>query len=129
MADYPTPPFPQKKIPMPGRTAEMNPKPDHGEESYTGSGRLEGLKAIITGGDSGIGRAVALVCAREGASLLLSDIDGLYTAPPAQGLRRPSGSSIRSNKASPAVATRSGGAVWAGLESGDWIGKTISKST
>lgn len=75
MADYPTPPFPQKKVPMPGRTADMDPRPDHGEDSYKGSGRLEGLKAIITGGDSGIGRAVAIAYAREGADILISYIE------------------------------------------------------
>ena len=45
MADYPTPPFSQRKVPMPGRTSDMTPRPDHGEESYKGSGKLEGLKA------------------------------------------------------------------------------------
>jgi NAD(P)-dependent dehydrogenase (short-subunit alcohol dehydrogenase family) len=75
MADYPTPPFDQPKVPMPGQTADMNPRPDHGEKSYKGSGKLTGLKAIITGGDSGIGRAVAIAYAREGADVLISYID------------------------------------------------------
>lgn len=69
---------------MPGRTDAMDPKPDHGETSYKGSGRLSGLKAIITGGDSGIGRAVALAYAREGADILVSylseDDDAAETA-------------------------------------------------
>src|SRR3954462_9385770 len=73
--DYPKPPYPSQKQPMPGSTGKMNPRPDHGEESYKGSGRLKGLKAIITGGDSGIGRAVAIAYAREGADILIAYLD------------------------------------------------------
>jgi NAD(P)-dependent dehydrogenase (short-subunit alcohol dehydrogenase family) len=72
MIDHPKPPFPKQKQPMPGFTAKMNPFPDHGETSYKGAGRLDGKKAIITGADSGIGRAVALAFAREGADVLIA---------------------------------------------------------
>lgn len=75
MSDYPKPPYPAQKQPMPGSTRAMNPRPDHGEESYRGSGRLIGKKAIITGGDSGIGRAVAIAYAREGADLVIAYLD------------------------------------------------------
>src|SRR3712207_8021445 len=60
------------QIPHPGRTGEMADEPDHGEESYKGTGRLTGKRAIITGGDSGIGRAVAIAFAREGADVLIA---------------------------------------------------------
>jgi NAD(P)-dependent dehydrogenase (short-subunit alcohol dehydrogenase family) len=70
--DAPKPPQPAQQQDMPGDTDQMIPKPDHGEESYKGSGRLEGRAAIITGGDSGIGRAVAIAYAREGADVLIS---------------------------------------------------------
>ncbi|HEY0052516.1 MAG TPA: SDR family oxidoreductase [Caulobacteraceae bacterium] len=68
----PTPPFPDQPQPVPGLTEQMEPRPDHGEDSYRGSGRLDGKAAIITGGDSGIGRAVAIAYAREGADVLIS---------------------------------------------------------
>ena len=68
----PKPPFPDQPQDMPGTTDAMTPRPDHGEESYKGSGRLKGKKAVITGGDSGIGRAVAIAFAREGADVLIS---------------------------------------------------------
>jgi NAD(P)-dependent dehydrogenase (short-subunit alcohol dehydrogenase family) len=68
----PKPPFPEQKQPMPGSEEAMDPKPDYGEDSYKGSGRLKDKKAVITGADSGIGRAVALAFAREGADVLIS---------------------------------------------------------
>src|SRR4051812_47899946 len=69
---YEKPPFPNQEQSLPGTEQEMDPRPDHGETSYKGSGRLTGRKAIITGGDSGIGKAVAIAFAREGADVLIS---------------------------------------------------------
>ena len=93
MADYPKPPFESQSQPIPGSTDAMRPRPDHGEDSYkapTGS-RTKG--AIITGGDTGIGRAVAIAYAREGADVLISYLEsrGRRARPNVGGGGRPQG--------------------------------------
>jgi NAD(P)-dependent dehydrogenase (short-subunit alcohol dehydrogenase family) len=84
MGDQHTPTDPTAQYPSdheaeqlehPGRSADMDQRPDHGEDSYRGTGKLTGKRAVITGGDSGIGRAVALAFAREGADVLISYLD------------------------------------------------------
>nr|MBI1230316.1 glucose 1-dehydrogenase [Cytophagales bacterium] len=69
---YDQPPFPEQQQEVPGTEKKLDPKADHGEDSYKGSGKLKGKKAVITGGDSGIGRAVAIAFAREGADVMIS---------------------------------------------------------
>lgn len=76
-ANYPRPPFPKQQQKYPGIESKMKPLADHGQDSYQGSGKLVGKKAIITGGDSGIGKAVAIAFAREGADVLISYLDDL----------------------------------------------------
>src|SRR6185369_17369390 len=70
--EFPRPPFHTPQQTPPGSSRRMNPEPDHGESSYKGSNKLLDKKALITGADSGIGRAVALAFAREGADVLVS---------------------------------------------------------
>ncbi len=75
LIQYPRPPFPRQPQSAPGSVEEMDPRPDHGETSYQGLGRMKGRKALITGGDSGIGRATAIAYAREGASVAINYLD------------------------------------------------------
>ena len=85
LTQYPRPPFPRQPQDAPGITEKMDPRPDHGEESYRGLGRMEGRKALITGGDSGIGRATAIAYAREGAAVAINYLES--ESPDAQSLQ------------------------------------------
>src|ERR1700712_872680 len=84
--EYPKPPYPSQKQAMPGSTAKMDPRPDHGATSYKGSGRLKGMRAVTTGGDSGIGRAVAIAYAREGANIVIAYLSEHDDAAEVKGL-------------------------------------------
>lgn len=93
--EYPKPPFDAQPQPMPGETARMHPTPDHGENSYRGAGRLTGKRALITGADSGIGRAVALAFAREGADVMIAYLNEHEDAKETQRLVEEAGRKAR----------------------------------
>lgn len=95
---YPAPSFPKQDQGLPGSEQAMEPKADHGEETYKGSGKLEGLVAIITGGDSGIGRAVALAYAREGADIVFTYLEEEEDAKETEKLVTGAGRKVVSHK-------------------------------
>ncbi|TFW14198.1 glucose 1-dehydrogenase [Brevundimonas intermedia] len=91
MRDYPKPPFDTPQQAVPGQTQSMNPRPDHGEDSYKGCGRLQNKVAVITGADSGIGRAVALAYAREGADVVVGYLSERHDAEETERLVKDAG--------------------------------------
>ena len=99
------PPFPQNEQDHPGSDREMSPRPDYGEESYRGFGRLKDRVAVITGADSGIGRAVALAFAREGADVVISYLNEHQDAQETKRLVESAGATDRSDGVSSPVST------------------------
>ena len=95
---YPTPEFPEQQQEIPGTEQKMKPRPIHGEDSYQGHGKLRDLVALITGGDSGIGRAVALAYAREGANIAFSYLEEDEDARETERLVKEAGRQVASFK-------------------------------
>ena len=126
---YPKPPFAEQQQPWPGLAGNMNPRPDHGESSYVGSGRLAGRKALITGGDSGMGRAAAIAYAREGADVAINYLpaeepDAREVVSP-HPRRRPA----RRSPFQETCATKPSVVGWWTRRCADWAASTSSSAT